>query len=120
MTTQVNEEIDDFPMNTIDLIRVLGILLDNAIDSSAATNEKNLIISIIKDSEGIYIQIKNSSCHIDNIENLYQIGVSSKGSKRGLGLYEARKILEQYSNTLLQTEYANFVFNQKLVLLFGK
>ncbi|GFI03209.1 sensor histidine kinase DcuS [Lachnospiraceae bacterium] len=120
VTTQVNEEIDNFPMNTIDLIRVLGILLDNAIDSSAATNEKNLIISIIKDSEGIYIQIKNSSCHIDNIENLYQIGVSSKGSKRGLGLYEARKILEQYSNTLLQTEYANFVFNQKLVLLFGK
>ncbi|MDE5910589.1 MAG: GHKL domain-containing protein [Lachnospiraceae bacterium] len=118
VTTQINEDIEYFPMNTIDLIRIFGILLDNAIESSIATDEKNLFISIIKDSEGIYIQIKNSSCHIDNIENLYQIGISSKDSGHGLGLYEVRKILDQYPNTLLNTEYNNFMFDQKLVLLF--
>lgn len=120
VTTQINEEIEYFPINTIDLIRVLGILLDNAIESSAITDEKNLFISIVKDTEGIYIQIKNSSCHIDNLEDLYRIGISSKGSKHGLGLYDARKILEQYSNTLLHSEYDNFIFSQKLVLLFVK
>ena len=118
VTTQIKDSIDNFPMNTIDLVRILGILLDNAIEASAATAEKILSIIFLKDSEGIYIQIQNSSCNIDNIEKIYQIGTSSKGSERGIGLYEARQILKKHPNALLNTEYSNFMFSQKLVLLY--
>ncbi|MBD5548782.1 MAG: sensor histidine kinase [Lachnospiraceae bacterium] len=119
VTTQIKDSINNFPINTIDLIRILGILLDNAIEASAATAEKILSICFLKDSEGIYIQIQNSSCNIDNIEKIYQIGTSSKGSERGIGLYEAHQILKKYPNVLLNTEYSNFMFNQKLVLLYS-
>lgn len=67
--------------------------------------------------ENIYIQIQNSSPQIENVEELYQIKNSSKGEERGIGLFEVRKIIGQYSNVLLNTEYSNFIFTQKLVLI---
>lgn len=116
MTTDIKEKFSYFPMNTLDLVRVLGILLDNAIEASALTNEKFLSITFLKDTEKIYIQIQNSSSKIENVEELYQIQKSSKGEGRGVGLFEVRRIIGRYSNILLNTEYNNFVFNQKLVL----
>ncbi len=116
--TDIKEKIGDFPMNVLDIVRVLGILLDNAIEASASTEEKKLYISFSKDMEGVYIQIHNSSPEIYHIESLYQIDVSSKGEGRGIGLYEVRKILDKYANVLLHTEYNDFVFSQKLILLY--
>lgn len=116
VTTDIKEKFSYFPMNTLDLVRVLGILLDNAIESSALTNEKFLSITFLKDTENIYIQIQNSSSKIENVEELYEIQKSSKGEGRGVGLFEVRRIIGRYSNVLLNTEYNNFVFNQKLVL----
>lgn len=118
VTTDIREKINDFPVNVTDLVRILGILLDNAIEASAATDKKLLSISFLKDSEGIYIQIHNSSPQIDNVEQLYRIDVSSKDDGRGFGLYEVRKILDQYPNALLNTEYKDFIFSQKLALLY--
>lgn len=116
--TELKDTIDDFPMKVIDLVRILGILLDNAIEASELTSEKMLCISFLKDTEGIYIQITNSTFEIENIEKLYQIDISSKGEGHGIGLYEVRKIAEQYTNVLLNTEYHDFVFSQELTLLY--
>lgn len=118
VTTDIREKIDDFPINITDLVRILGILLDNALEASMATEKKYLAISFLKDSDGIYIQIHNSSAKIDNLEKLYQMDFSSKGENHGIGLYEIRKILNQYPNALLNTEYKNFVFSQKLMLFY--
>lgn len=116
VATDIKEKFSYFPMSTLDLVRVLGILLDNGIEASILTDEKFLSITFLKDMENIYIQIQNSSSPIDNVEELYQIKSSSKGEGRGIGLFEARRIIGQYSNVLLNTEYDNFVFSQKLVL----
>lgn len=118
VTTDIREKISDFPINIMDLVRILGILLDNAIEASASTDEKLLSISFYKVSENICIQICNSSPQIDNVDKLYQKGVSSKSDGRGFGLYETRKILNQYPNALLNTEYKDFIFSQKLILFF--
>lgn len=117
VTTDLREKFSYFPMNVLDLVRVLGILLDNAIEASVLTEEKYFSITFLKNSENIYIQIQNSSPQIENIEELYQINNSSKGEERGIGLFEVRKIIEQYPNVLLNTEYNNFIFSQKLVLI---
>lgn len=116
VTTNVKEEFNNFPISTLDLVRVLGILLDNAIEASAFTDEKFLSITFIKDEENIYIQIQNSSPEIENIEELYHIKKSSKGEGRGIGLFDVRRILKRYSNVYLNTEYNNYVFSQRLVL----
>lgn len=118
VTTEIKEKIDNFPINILDLVRVLGILLDNAIEASSLTKRKFLCIFLFTDAEGIYIQIQNSSVQIDNIEKLYQKEISSKGDGHGIGLYEVRKIVNGYSNILLHTEYNDFVFYQKLTLLY--
>lgn len=117
VTISIKEKIDYFPVKTLDLVRVLGILLDNAIEASVLTNEKFLSVTFFKDTESICIQIQNSSRYIDNIEELYKIRASSKGEGRGIGLYEVRRIVNKYSSVLLNTEYDNYIFNQKLILL---
>ncbi|MDE7333396.1 MAG: hypothetical protein K2O16_14455 [Lachnospiraceae bacterium] len=35
-----------------------------------------------------------------------------------MGLYEVRQILNQYPNALLSTEYKDYIFTQKLTLLY--
>ena len=37
VTTNINEKITDFPIGTIDLVRILGILLDNALEACTAS-----------------------------------------------------------------------------------
>lgn len=138
VTTDVREKIVDYPMNTVDLVRILGILLDNALEASLTSEKKFLSISFSKDREGIYIQVTNSSPkinsiimgndiisdpdinsnHKNNIEKLYEKGATTKGGNRGIGLYEVRQILNQYPNAFLSTEYKECIFTQRLTLLY--
>lgn len=67
VTTDVREKIANYPINTVDLVRILGILLDNALEASLASEKKFLSISFSRDDESIYIQITNSSPKIDSI-----------------------------------------------------
>lgn len=139
VTTDVREKIADYPMNIVDLVRILGILLDNAVEASLASEKKFLSIGFRKDREGIYIQITNSSLKIDfinidnnminrnntnsthgnNVEKLYEKGTTTKKGNRGIGLFEVRQILSRYPNALLSTEYKEFIFTQKLTLLYS-
>ncbi|MDE7333397.1 MAG: ATP-binding protein [Lachnospiraceae bacterium] len=67
MTTNINEKITDFPIGTIDLVRILGILLDNALEACTASAKKFISIIFYKDTKSIFIQISNASPKIDTI-----------------------------------------------------
>ena len=59
-----------------------------------------------------------NSISINNIDKLYEKNTTTKGKHRGIGLYEVRQILNQYPNALLSTEYKDYIFTQKLTLLY--
>ncbi|MDQ0360582.1 GHKL domain-containing protein [Breznakia pachnodae] len=101
----------------VDLIRSLGILLDNAIEESI--NKDNAMISIIFLDEGdsIYININNVLCSIDtNVNSIYEYGYSSKGEGRGIGLSNYKKIIGTYSNVITRTKISNNLFIQELTI----
>lgn len=108
----IQESIDYVPIEYMDSIRIFGILLDNAIEAALETKEKILNFAIIK-RENSFVFVIQNSCKEDEIciYKLQEKGFSTKGENRGLGLYNLKEILIQYSNITLNMEVRNNMFN---------
>ena len=104
VTIDIPDKVDDFPMDTVDLARILGIFLDNAIEAASATEQPQIGLNIIQHDAGISIIISN--CFQDNgavLHELKQSGFSTKTGHQGIGLSNAQKIINSYDNVLLET-----------------
>lgn len=69
------------------LVEKLVVSLDNAIEASLSSRNKVVVINLYDDEEYIYIEIKNSFAHTLDVDNLGSLNYSTKGKKRGLGLF---------------------------------
>ena len=45
-------------------------------------------------------------------EDLFELGFSTKGRNRGIGLKNVKEILDQYENIILETEMEDSTFRQ--------
>ena len=99
-----------------ELSKILGILLDNAIDAALLSEEKEITLACKNLKNGFcQITLKNSYINKDvNIQKIYEKGYSSKKVKSGLGLWEVSKIIEKFPNMMLSTEKDNDYFTQIL------
>lgn len=114
---EIIEVIEDISVNNLDMARILGILLDNAIESAVLTKDKKVNIAIMKNENCIVFIISNSfSGYISSINKLYKKGFSTKGENRGLGLCIVKDIIKKYPNILLNTEVENKLFKQELLV----
>ena len=104
VTIDVPDRVDSFPMDTVDLARILGIFLDNAIEASPTAEQPQIGLNIIRHEAGVSIIISNR--FQDNGTALYKLkqsGFSTKTEHQGIGLSNAQKIISSYDNVLLET-----------------
>lgn len=108
-------ENGDIEMDMIDISRVIGILIDNAIEAAEKCDKPTVKIAVIKKESSVIILLVNS-CEKDipPIHKLFQKGFSTKGENRGLGLNNVKEILSKYTNTFLATSIENNEFLQNL------
>ena len=117
VTIDVPDRVDSFPMDTVDLARILGIFLDNAIEASLAAEQPQTGLNIIRHEAGVSIIISNR--FQDNGTALYKLkqsGFSTKTGHQGIGLSNARKIISSYNNVLLETTMQRNCFMQHMEL----
>lgn len=96
---KIVQKINDFYMDDFDIVRVLGILLDNAFEETFNCEQKLLKISIVGNEDGVMIYIENSCREETPAANaLIKKGFSTKGKGRGMGLYNLNKIIQEYEN----------------------
>ena len=102
-------------MRPLDLITIISILCDNAIEATVLADEPKLSIAIFKMENQSVIVVENSTkeAYID-VTPLKQRGFSTKGTGRGLGLANIEEILFRYDNVTLETESAQHRFVQLL------
>lgn len=113
----IEDEIDDFYVNEMQLSRVLGIFLDNSLEAGLELdNNRFLELIILKVNKTIAIQItntfKNNNLDIDQIN---KSGYSSKGENRGIGLSSANDIISK-NNMILNTRIEDNLFKQILTI----
>ena len=111
----IQGEIHNFYTDEMQLSRVLGILLDNAIEASLElTHDKKIEMNIIQIDKTTDIQISNTFNNTGTpITDFNKEGFSTKGTNRGLGLSSAHEIANKL-NMLLNTEIDGNTFIQNL------
>ncbi len=121
VTIDIPDRVDSFLIDTVDLARILGIFLDNAIEASLETIEPQMGLNILQNPGGVSIVISNRVQ--DNgpaLHKLKEKGFSTKAGHQGIGLSNAQKIIDSYNNVLLETTMRRGCFMQHMELAAGK
>ncbi|WP_438760046.1 sensor histidine kinase [Enterococcus sp. AZ194] len=108
------------PVDSIVLIRVLGIILDNSIEEVLYLGEGKLEVGLFDRGDEYLFIIKNSIR--DTIQPLHILavkGYSTKGENRGLGLANLAELSQREKNLTIETEVTAEAFIQKIILSKG-
>jgi two-component system sensor histidine kinase AgrC len=112
---EVLDEIENIPVRTIDICKILGILMDNAIEAAEESKDKALDIGIMKENDYILIVISNSYKAQPDLSKIFLEGFSTKGENRGIGLSTVKNLTDRhYTNILLNTLLEKNRFKQEL------
>ena len=117
ITIDIPDKVESFLIDTVDLARLLGIFLDNAIEATLETEQPQIGLNIIQNKTGVSIIISNR--FLDNgvmLHKLKQKGFSTKIGHQGIGLWNAQKIISSYDNVLLETTMKCDYFTQHIEL----
>lgn len=108
-------DLNNLNMKIYELTRILGILLDNAIEASKECNEKCINILFKQDKYKQLLIIENTYKNKQvSIEKIFEKDYTTKPHNTGLGLWEVRKILRKNNNLNLHTTKNNDYFSQQL------
>lgn len=110
-------DLNTLNMKIYEFSRVLGILLDNAIEAASECNKKVIHVELRKDSKRnrklLIVENTYNNTNIDT-ERIFEKGFSSKAHNTGLGLWEVRQILNKNNNLNLYTHINDNMFIQQL------
>lgn len=100
-------------IETEDMLRALGILLDNAME--AAAKENGLVrIVLLQEEKELYLAVANNYDQAPDLSALVRKGYTTKGSGRGTGLSSYRKIISSYRGCVTRTYLKDEMFVQEL------
>lgn len=121
---QIFINLNTLKLDIYEFCRILGILLDNAIEASSQCEEKIVNIEIQ--------DIRSNKCQVLTIENTYldknidlnklsEKGYTSKTEEKefhGIGLWQVDKMIRKHKNLILDTSKSEKFFKQELVIYY--
>lgn len=110
-------DLNSIDMKIYEFCRILGILLDNAIQATQECEEKHIRVTIRKDTrcKRQLLIVENTYKEKDiDTEKIFEKGYSTKEGNTGLGLWEVRQILLKNTNLNLFTSKDDKYFKQQL------
>ena len=114
-------DLNNLNMKIYEFARILGILLDNAIDAASECDKKLINISFRNDSRNnrniILIENTYNDKNVD-LDNIFKKGVTGKANHTGLGLWEIRQIINKNNNINLYTTKDKQYFSQQLEIYY--
>lgn len=118
---EIREPIRQLDADPVDIARVLGIYLDNAIDALNAPelsdDQRQLHVAVLTDSDAVVFIIRNTCQDFPlQLQKLGTLNYSTKGENRGMGLYLARQTLRNYRNIQSTPSYEDHAFTQTLII----
>lgn len=99
-----------------ELVRIIGVYLDNAIEASEKSNKKNLGIEIYVINKNVEIIISNTYLGKIESEKVGEEKYSTKGKNRGHGLLLVKKILSENKIFSAERKITNELYIQKIII----
>lgn len=114
-------DLNELHMKIYEFARILGILLDNAIDAASECDEKILNIVFRNESKNnrniILIENTYKDKNVD-LNQIFNKGITGKENHTGLGLWEIKEILKKNNNINLYTNKNEKYFTQQLEIYY--
>ena len=114
-------DMNELHMKIYEFTRVLGILMDNAIEAASECEEKIINVTFRKNTRKhmqlLIIENTYKNKDIDT-DKIYEKGYSTKEGNTGLGLWEIRQILKKNNNLNLFTTKNGKFFSQQFEIFY--
>lgn len=111
-----NKQWRNFNKNLLDISKVIGVYLDNAIEAVNNINDKNILISVYLENNEIVFEISNNyKGYIDTLE-IDKEGYTTKGNGKGYGLSLVKDIINKNDNLSQKRIINGNYYTQKLFI----
>ena len=116
----VGEELNDINPNNVSITdinnidTIIGVMLDNMIESIEITENKLISINIYIDKNILHVLLANSIEKPIDLNQINTLGYSTKGKKRGVGLSIVTDIIKANKKMELETKIEENFFIQHL------
>lgn len=115
-SSKSNCEVNEIKIKMSHLSNIIGVFMDNAIEAAEISNEKLICIDINCFDNVFSIKISNSILNTPDLTMINKKDWSTKGERRGIGLYDVQKTLKKYKNANNYTHISNSMFVQELII----
>ncbi|MZM09385.1 GHKL domain-containing protein, partial [Bifidobacterium pseudocatenulatum] len=112
------DEIKLDKKHTVNLVRMLGIILDNAIEGASITKKKKIELIVLKKNNSVIIRVINTTLNTLPLNKLKQQGFSTKSNPKneGLGLFILDELTKLNPYIFLETSIENQRFSQTIYI----
>lgn len=121
ISLEVFMDLTNLNINSYELTRILGILMNNAIEASKECDEKIINVTFRKDKRRhmqlVIVENTYKDKDIDT-EKIYEKGYSTKTGNTGIGLWEVRQIMKKHNNLNLYTTKTDDYFSQQFEIYY--
>lgn len=110
-------DITNVVLSDLELCRMLGIVIDNALEEAAMSVNKQVNISFESKSEKTIVLIISNTTKGDvNVKRIFDDGYTTKDNHAGIGLPQVMHIINSYENCFLKVNYHDNQFTMFLIL----
>lgn len=116
VSVDIPDKIYSLYIDTVTYIRIISVLLDNAIENAVISEDKKMSIAIFE-QEGIHTFIISNSTREQEVDvrKIFQKNYSTKeknSKEHGWGLYYLKSIIMKSSSVVLETKSSDFILTQ--------
>ncbi len=114
---EIPETIDNIRVEKLDIVRIIGITLDNAIDAAVETEGDKAVVKVAIFNKGLarYYVVENDMVQEKlPIHLIFEEGYSTKGPHRGYGLANLDAIISNYPRVSYRIQAKNYKFRIEL------
>lgn len=102
--------------NLLTVIRIIGILLDNAIEQATQEPDQNVNCALIQSTGLVEITIENQATQVADVQQLFQLGYTTKGTNHGTGLANVKELVAKQANLFFETQIKGQRLRQTLMV----
>lgn len=102
LVTDIRSDWQASPLPAWEMCRVLGNLIDNALDALEGKSDGQIAVRLWEDVKSCHFAVENNGSPVPERlrEKIFESGFSTKGESRGMGLHIVRQLLERCGGSI--------------------